>query len=437
MRNSILTPIALGLALVQGSATLMAEGPGDDKLKSMYLKLADYVSQGAKDDKVLVSLSLPGVPIGKKGLSTKADDDLVFLNNTLDHIPLPSGVYQDSNLTYTGVYGRIMRDKQVRQVAPTKAEQDEIAALQDLLKEKSKTMKAYRAKEQAFLDALDDLNNAEYDHRQNNARAPSTRIVNAVNTAKENWLNDGYMTTVQTAMDRRAQLANRDGGTYWYDLNKKYQLAMDSLDPKVRTYPKPEDWGKGKSWAKFTWSSSQKYSEAQYSHKDVEAAAAYSKGGVSVELAGGWSRTTADAIANATDTMISVELRTVYVYRDWMDAAVFNNTNWNLTGNIISNGAVMKDLAGDMPLIVNKIVLARNLMISGSWVKTAAHEFDQRIHAQAKVSVGPFSCSGSYNQQDHSQSASLDANAGTISNPGIQVVAFVSTAVPKAPNYKP
>ena len=436
MQRQILTSIALGLVLVTGSARLRA-GASDDKLKSMYLKLADYISQGVTDDRVLVSLSVPGVPIPKKGLSQKSEDDVVFLNATLDHIPIPNNVYLDSNLTYSGVYGRLMKEKQVKQNTPTKADKVEAAALHALLQDTNPAMIAYRAKEQAYLEALDALNNAEYDRRQNGGRPVSTSIKNAVSIARENWENSGFKTKIQTAMDRRAQLANRDGGTFWYDLNKKYQQAMESLDPKVRTIPKPEDWGKGKSWAKFTWSSSQKYDESKYSHQDVEAAGGYRKGPVSVALSGGWSKTTTDAISNSSDMSISVELRTVYVYRDWLDASVFQNTNWNLTGSILSNGAAMKDLAGDMPLILNKIVIARNLVISGSWIKKAAHEMEEKIHAGGTVSVGPFNLGGSYNKEDKFQSSSVDANAGTISNPGVQVVGYVSTKVPKSPNFIP
>ena len=449
MVKTLLTTCAVGLALVAGAAPLRADDAGNAKLESMYLELTKYVSQGNKDPKIIVSMALPGVPIPNEGLDRTNDDDMVFLNNVLDHIPLPSGIYSDSNLTYSQVYGRIMKEKQVRQVTPSQAEKDEAAALHELLKgdvvdtdgtvtEKgSPEMAAYRKYEALYTQALDDFANATYDYRVNHGKPVSNTVTSALSKAREDWENDGYRSRIEKAMDRAAQLSNKDGGTYWFDLAKKYDNAMADQSGLVKTYPKAENWGGGNSWTKFSWSSSKKYEKSSYDSMAVEAAASYHSGGVGVDLSGGWSKATADAIANSTDMAITVELRTIYIFRDWLDASVFNNTNWNLSGNFISNGKPLAGLKGDMPMILNKIVLARNLKITGSWISSASHEFNEHIHAEARVSVGPFSVSGSFSKTNRGKEATLDAQKGEISNPGIQVVGYVSTRLPKSPNPKP
>jgi hypothetical protein len=417
-----------------GSGSLRAEAP--DMMAKMYLKLCSIIQGPKPDPRVLVSMANPGLPIPSKGLDPALDSDMVVLQNTLDTIPTPTAMYGASLNTYTSVYDRIMRTHQVNPVPMSAAELAELTELQALVKEDSPKMIQYCTFRDAWEDSRLGLEEADGLARASGKNVSDILRDRVVNNLQK-WDTDGHRPEIESALERIRNISNKSGLAWWNELNRRFQKINSPTTLHVETFPKPQDWGKGGTWTNFTFSSTEAYNEESYAHKDVEAAANIHYGKLTASGSGSWSKTEEASNALNSASTISFDLKRVAVYRPWLEGSIFSNTTWNLTGNIISNGATVKDLAGDMPLILNQIILCKNLKITGSWVKAAKAKMEQDIKAKLDVTYGPFSLSAAYNQKDKNSRSAMTSTDESISAKGVQIIGFVSTIVPKAPNYAP
>jgi hypothetical protein len=429
--------LALALVLTGASSGLHASDISTDTLmQRMYLKLCDVINGQKPDPNLIFSLANPGLPIPSKGLDPAKDEDMVFLQRTLDTIPTPTAMYGASLNTYTSVYDRIMREKQVKRVPMSEAETAELAALQTRLKEDSPEMTKYIEYRRVWEEARMVMDEAEGVAKVSGKHV-SDILKTRVGNNLEAWVANGFKVQIEEAQERYGELGNKSGEVWWNELNRRFQKINSPSTLHAVTFPKPQDWGKGGTWTRFTFNAADSFDSSSFSHKDVETSASISGGGVHVDVSAGWSKTEEAAAADYSDTTISFDLRRVAVYRPWLEGSIFTNPTWNLTGSLISNGAALKDLQGEMPLMLNQIVLCKNLKITGSWIKAVSASMEKNIHAHFHASFLFFSVSGGYSKTDTSSSSSVSSDGNSISCPGIQVIGFISTVVPKSPCFVP
>jgi len=474
MKRTLISTLALGGIVAAGAGPLRAaDAPQHSATDSLFAALSQIIGPTSNDatvspDKKVPTLLmlLPGIPIPSTGLDTTNESDMVFLNQTLDTIPGNTPYWSASHNKYSDLYGDIVANSTPTPGKYGDGDLQTMKGLQAQLDPDGDTMKAYRKYQKAFNQASDDYNvytlagllhqkdpsqpaipvNPRPDDKDNPFPSGHAAAKTALITAKDNWdtATTGNRTTVAGLLTQYRSLANRGAASWWQGLQDAMTVQnSDQNTPKCVTFPKPENWGDQCTWTNFSWKSSSKLTTSDFANKNVEAAASFSSGGLSISADGGWDKTTQNAMANSTDTEVSVELARVLVYRPWLDASVFYSNAWTYNGskfttvNGLSDGAPLATNKGLMPVMVDQVWLARNLKITGSWIKQNASAMNQKIHASLSVSYGPFSVSGSYSQEDKSTFASMSNDQQSILAPGIQAIAFVCSTIPASPLRTP
>ncbi len=128
--------------------------------------------------------------------------------------------------------------------------------------------------------------------------------------------------------------------------------------------------------------------------------------------------TTPQAVA-ANSVTISFEHCIVSLVRPWFPEQFLMVKNWYVPGYSsasFSNGTGIGD-NGLLPVLTSGFVAIRNLSISSKW---SAQDL---AVAQGSAAFGPFSLVG----------RTYDANSGTLSCPGIQIIGWFCTALPTLP----
>jgi hypothetical protein len=128
--------------------------------------------------------------------------------------------------------------------------------------------------------------------------------------------------------------------------------------------------------------------------------------------------TTSQAVA-ANSVTISFEHCIVSLIRPWFPEQFLMVKNWYVPGYSsasFSNGTGIGD-SGLLPVLTSGFVAIRNLSISSKW---SAQDL---AVAQGSAAFGPFSLVG----------RTYDANSGTLSCPGMQIIGWFCTALPTLP----
>ena len=455
MRNRLLPPLSLSLILV-GAPVLRAEASNMANMVSLYNFLNQIMlgKQEAGTPRAQASLimAIPGFPIPEKGLDMTNKTDRETLDGLLDTMPAPEAHYVSSHQKYSDIYFDIINNSKTQAVTRTKAEQERYDALQAELKhpvldgegktiqEGSEVMTMYLMKEGAFLDAVDARNAELAKNKGESSRRTDSRVINALS----DWKTSGFMARVKAANVEFNALTNRGAAQWWSKLLDDVTLrSTDDKTPKQLTFPRPENWGEDNGWTTFSWSAAESASSSNSHSKEVQAQAEYSSAGLNVTASGGWSKQTAEAMMANSTASLKMDLKRVLIMRPWMDYRVFTSKAWEYSGDLLtkdhplfSDGQPMASNKGLMPIIIDQVWLARNVVLSGTWEKKTASAMKQAIEAHVSVSYGPFSFSGGYKQQDQENASSSQTQSSSLSTDGIQVIAYVVTPVPKCPEFK-
>ena len=136
---------------------------------------------------------------------------------------------------------------------------------------------------------------------------------------------------------------------------------------------------------------------------------------------------------------LTAELITVRIRRPWLNAVLFNMTDWWSKGipkGGISNGALKENANGVLPLIPTAFVIAKDVSIKSNFTSQDTSHFVSDSTSQQKRGWGwgPFSGGGRYSharsEKDTFQSSFSN---GTLKMPGLQVIAWISTITPPSP----
>jgi hypothetical protein len=142
----------------------------------------------------------------------------------------------------------------------------------------------------------------------------------------------------------------------------------------------------------------------------------------------------------ADEISIKCKIAKVSIVRPWFDETLFRSDNWftNLKGEdetlYISNGKLDSTNADNvLPMYPIAFIVARDIEITANFTKEDQEIISQSASASARASYGPFSISGGYkygNETDHFESNVSD---GKLKVPGMQVIGWVSRALPPSP----
>lgn len=275
-----------------------------------------------------------------------------------------------------------------------------------------------------------DLSNPA-DQRAFNAVAPG--LQNTVDQAWNKWNREGKANVeqAQNAMASSINDAVSAAITQAQQLVSPghMQAALPGGNPWLLSYGQPVNWMDPKlKGSMLTLRSSYLNKDASSEATSYSAGGGFSYGLWSASGNYGHGDETQNFHMDASDFELNAELVQVRIMRPWYNPLLFTMNGWNVKGygrNDISNKA--------MPWVATTFVFARNVTIKSNFTSQDQSHFASHDTATTSVGWGPFSVSGSYSHSQSKDKFQSKLDAGTLSLPGLQVIAFVCSRTPPSP----
>ena len=142
-----------------------------------------------------------------------------------------------------------------------------------------------------------------------------------------------------------------------------------------------------------------------------------------------------DMSQQTSNMNISFRFGRIEIRRRWLNSALFSLRGWSTAGRSpgdYSNGRDTNN-PGVFALLPTAFIVARDIKISANWGQTDLHTASQSTSVRASVGWGPFSLSGNYSNSSSTKRFSSSFDGTTITVPGIQIIAWLSTIAPFCP----
>lgn len=265
--------------------------------------------------------------------------------------------------------------------------------------------------------------------------------------ARKNWNVMGYKRDYEAAYADLMRIMRVSPSVYMQELSDLYDSHRRS-DINGNNYLQTflsipvSSWGSTR-WNTFDSLVSEK-DEYHYSKSTSWSASASGRWGL-WSAGGGTSGSTqyVHDKTSATTIHLKFEYITVRILRDWMRETLLQERFWTWSkqwgGSLFSNGgAINADPPvrpiGKMPVLVNQLVVARNVEISGDFHEEEMTYYRNEINARGSVGWGPFSISGRYNSvtEEKRVAGSVGQNEIKMNHP--QVIAKMGILMPQCPN---
>lgn len=314
--------------------------------------------------------------------------------------------------------------------------------------------KAYQDYEDKYNTKVKTYNKAHADYftdplKLQNWPIDGVQYDNDVKEAKQNWEDFGYKNEIE---DARSTLAARGSDPAMALINQAKDrfnnslVEFTSIGEIPYTILLPNTWydkDNDDGWNEYT--SDDFHSESHYSESDT----AYGGGGgFSIgfwSVGGGLNSSNAQSnlAINTNNLEISFSYCTVDVIRPWLDTTLLNLKGWFLMGdykkNCISDGTMGQQVPSTdepvfLPSVVTSLILIKNLSIKwDNWQADWANS-QSSISAETSVGWGPFSVNGHYHHHEERRDFVCDANGGSLTIPGVQLIGYISAINPPSPS---
>jgi hypothetical protein len=414
-----------------------------DLIKKLYSKIEDSFSLGANapyPGHAFLILCNPGIFIDPNlNLAKRADRSR--LSDVLNSVPESSFafIFQDTGVRVQSVYDQIIRNHLTATYQLTTVQKQQLRDAEAILKDSAK-MNDYFKYQGLYATAADKLANARA-NEQNGGPSVDPQLIVAFNKAKHDFQINGHQYQVSCAQEIYDQLLGGDPTQWWHDVRQRYDADPDKL---VDVYPTYADWMSGSGWDSRTMQSAEWANQSENSSTDVG-------GGFGV----GWGLWRVGADANyhqdqgfehsqAQNVDLKFEAMRANIIRDWLEPLVFKSRNWiwNQPQTDISSGGNAPSgitPTGLMPFYPTGVLLARNIELTASFSQADKSWMNKVIDGSTSVGWGPFSFSGHYHHEEHSQLSSGSVVGATIkTKPGdVQVLGFFCDVLPHCPDRNP
>jgi len=263
-----------------------------------------------------------------------------------------------------------------------------------------------------------------------------------VDAALADW-TAAHKTRIEDALATLAQSSNNQVGVVFREAGERLNLLKKAglSDPAktwYATYATPANWfapSTADTWTTATISS-KKYVKNEHSdYQEIKVGVNASWGLWSAS--GGFSKSDShEHMDETTDNLeVSFSYSKVDIDRPWLNALLFGLLGWHTTGaqkGGYSNGTKQQNNTL-FPLLPVSFVAVRNLSITADWGRKDQDLITKRLAANASFGWGPFSLSGSYASGSTDKTFKSEFDGRTISNNGLQILAWVCSVVPACP----
>jgi hypothetical protein len=316
----------------------------------------------------------------------------------------------------------------------------------------SQILQAYQINELAFKKSVSDYRLAflsydlsnRADQQKWQAQAPVLEA--AMNQTYNNWRNQGA-TQVEQAQNVLATTIN--DGVRSIIANSQSLFSQTQLvgqfqgdKPWHLSYGMPSNWGDtnpqtvDKLYAHYELSTSNLSVSSSSNFTSYGGGAGFSLGlfsiGGSYEHAEGQTHRHMDA----TNIFLEMDICIVQIIRPWLNGLLFSASHWFT--NAFKRGGISTANLTDgvncpMKLIPVAFVVAQNVKITGNFSQQDVDTAMSRNSGGGSVGWGPFSIGGHYSHSQSSSTFTSSVAGGTITVPGMNIIAWVSQIVPFCP----
>lgn len=203
-------------------------------------------------------------------------------------------------------------------------------------------------------------------------------------------------------------------------------------------YTFPHSWWdeSASGWTQLNVKSNYDYLRTE-SHTKKAGASASFLGLFSFGGSGGYSKHTENEERESQNIEISMKVAMIDIVRPWLSTFWMLCRHWFERGQKrgdVSSGDVT-NLRNDMllPLIPTRVIVARDIVLTGDWSKETREKMEQQITAGASFGYGPFSISGKYEQSDTKEIQTSQFEGNALKVQGMQIIGMVSTCPPLSP----
>ena len=434
----------LAAMLTCGSMAMGQSTDASEKMMQAFYRKIDLVGRGgdASAD-MTVCLSFPGIVL--KPLDRKNQEDIKYVNQLLDVANDPNVVWKPSLKYISKIYGMILDHKIVPDPAPLDAATT--AKLNEALDKTDPDNTGY----QAYRKALSDFNQAsaalDVEKYDNNAAGKgltaSSGTTDAFNEARR--VLERRKATINGYFNTITQIFNNNPGAWWTETSDAFKSQVLSGSYVVATFPKMDAWTDDTGWLKLNFKNSEQKTTSSSSEKVLKVSGDLHVSVVTVSGYGGWEKKMSDSLATDNDLEISMEVKRVYIQRQWLEWQVFTDPTWGWDdtrkGTVISNGHSLGDgsgqaPAGELPLLCDSFLIVRNVTFTSKFFKDYKNSMVETIKAGGSISVAGVnggSLRGSYSQTNANSTLLKSLDSGSLTIPDAQIIAYVCKPVPKSP----
>jgi hypothetical protein len=420
----------LGIAL--GGLGLWGQGAEDPSAAILDL-MADKLAASFTAPSTLgtgpayLLLTPMGIPV-----TPEQTQDPYDLSVLLDQVPLPSRQYALSGTTYSDLYQTILNKATVSRYQ-NQADLGRVRKLKLLMFDRRRHGKptanyaAYLKYQAAYARALDAQSLAQVENQASGKGVPPG-LDAAVNKTLKEWTILGSKRLFEDALANADSFYNSNIRLIFSDLNDDMLTeGINDSHPSqwfpVTASPSIDSWLAPDGWV--SWS---------FQTTDLHGAGPRAK----LPPASQGQAQAAPVNAQWVGSMaMSAQLKRVSITRPWMDLKIFRSHAWSLSGSgaftTVATGNPMDPQPGFMPIIVTGVLLAKDLVLTGSWGSAAAQ-------AQAPTALGPFALASTANAKGlplHPYVSTDEDGTLSIKVDGTQIIGFFCEATPKAPTPDP
>ncbi|MDN0189854.1 MULTISPECIES: hypothetical protein [unclassified Bacillus (in: firmicutes)] len=304
---------------------------------------------------------------------------------------------------------------------------------------------AYKQKQQAYLaaafkykSAQISFNNAESTEAVNEFRFMGNELRQAVRTAYDDWVTNGYKNEVEQMIAYIDQVTQRDMASIKADIQDKFRAGLQTGSNGDFYYTSviPGDFMNSTGWSKF------EFSEGSYSSYSREDSSAW-QGNAGFDL-GFWSSggnmnsSTASSYASfdSNGFTIKFEITQVPIARGWFDPGFIIGKGWKwsgeYTGENLSNGEIPP--SGRLVAYPTAALFVRKVLINSNSFQSDRSTYENHLNSGGSIGWGPFSIGGNYSRNEANGRSSWHFDNEGLHIDDLQLIGFICRFTGKAPN---
>lgn len=215
-----------------------------------------------------------------------------------------------------------------------------------------------------------------------------------------------------------------------------YASSIESMGHWPLSYPIPENWAtdEASGFTKMEIKGTDSERRTRERHHDIDTGIRFLFW--RINTGGGGNVHEWDCHAKTENMSISAEIAKVEIKRPWFMESLFRLENWYVDmakASGISNGKISSSNNGILPMYPVAFIVAKNVEIKGGFTEEDTHRITENINAGASFGFGPFTFGGKYRYGDTGENIHVKTGNGSLSIPGMQIIAWVSRVTPDSP----